>query len=735
MKKFLKVMAAVMLLPTVLLSVSGCGKTGKTDSGDDVNKGPEMIYVPTEREIVSDSSHYNSDFSIKDGRLYFIIEQVNMKTHEMESFYAHSENLDGSDPKDTKFDLELVPEEYPMNLFVTDNGYKLVLQKWQESGSEVKVVDFDKDGKMLSSFPLEKLPNTGEDNYISKVIPDNDGNYIVSAFSGIYLYDSEGKIQKQIKIEADSFYSNNLFFNSKNELMLVGWDQQSVGNVVKVANFDSGKLEDKWKNIPEDIENVYELGDDKYLIFGNDKLFMYSAQEDSYEQLVNFMDIDLVNVRPEVIWMNDDKTISFVTVDWTAQVPLTTLVTLKEELAVDQASKKTITFGVMYANEPLKRAIAKYNRSNGEYRVELKEYENDARTSEDYQKMIDQYKEDVLAGNLDIVNTSDIGDISYDNLTDLYPYLEKENFDMSLYYEEVFKACENKGKLISLPTCFYIRGYMGNSDYVGKKDSWTFKEFVEFVKKTPDKKIFSYCTATGFLYKCANEMGSGLIDYENGTCNFDSPEFKELMEIAKRYPESFKEGDYSYSEYSDLQKGDLVLTELWLTDTMNLQAYVKILGDKFNPIGIPGKDGSSFTFMPQDTFGIVANCKEKDGAWEFLKTFLDDSYQDSSNLWNGYPIKKEFFEKKMDASELSTFGGGTIMADDMTIEIGPPTQEEFDIIKGIVNKASGGHVDDYNIQQIIEEEYSPYYNGKKSADEVAEVIQSRVSIYLAEKYH
>ena len=64
MKKFLKVMAAVMLLPTVLLSVSGCGKTGKTDSGDDVNKGPQMIYVPTERSITSDESHYNNDFSM-----------------------------------------------------------------------------------------------------------------------------------------------------------------------------------------------------------------------------------------------------------------------------------------------------------------------------------------------------------------------------------------------------------------------------------------------------------------------------------------------------------------------------------------------------------------------------------------------------------------------------------------------------------------------------------------------
>ena len=236
------------------------------------------------------------------------------------------------------------------------------------------------------------------------------------------------------------------------------------------------------------------------------------------------------------------------------------------------------------------------------------------------------------------------------------------------------------------------------------------------------------------IRRSGSEMDSGIIDYENGTCNFDTPAFKELMDIAKRYPEKIKEEDYNISDFSELQKGELILTDLWITDTMNLQAYSKILGDKFNPIGIPGKDGSSFKTMPQDIFSIVANCKEKDGAWDFLKTFLEDSYQDSSNLWNGYPLKKEFFEKKMDASQGSSFGGGTIMADDITIEIDPPTQADLDIIKGVVSKATAAAVDDQNIQQIIEEEYSPYYNGKKNADEVAEIIQSRVSIYLAEKY-
>ena len=735
MKKFLKVMAAVMLLPTVLLSVSGCGKTGKTDSGDDVNKGPQMIYVPTERSITSDESHYNNDFSMKDGKLYYLIEQMDLKTHELKSFYAHSENLDGTEPKDIEFDVKFDIEEYPMNLFVTDNGFKLVMSKWMETGSEVRIIDLDKDGKETGSVSLEKLPNTGEDNYISKVIPDKEGNYVVSASSGLYLCDSEGKIVNKIKFDGDSFYSNNVFFNSKNELIIMGWDSTSIGNVAKKADFKSGKLENIWKNMPQDAENVSEIEEDKYLIFGDDRLFVYSSAEDSYEELVNFIDIDLVNVRPEVVWMNEDKTISFITVDWTEQVPLTTFVTLKEELAVDQASKKKITFGVMYANDPLKRAVAKYNRSNGEYRVELKEYENDVRSAEDYQKVMDKFKEDFLAGNLDIVDISNMGDISTDNLTDLKPYLEKENLDMSQYFEEVFKACEKDGKLICLPTCFAVRGYIGNSDFVGKKDQWTYDEFIDVVKKNPDKEIFTYCTATQFLYKCATEMESGLIDFENGTCNFDSSEFKELMEIAKRFPENFKEGDYSYNEFSKMQNGDLIVADLWIYDTMTMQAYIKILGDRFNPIGIPGKDGSSFRFIPRESYAVVANCKEKDGAWDFLRTFLEDSYQDSSNLWNGYPLKKEFFEKKMDASQVSTFGGGTIMADDMTIEIEPPTQKEFDIIKGIVNKTKSTVIDDYNILQIFEEEYSPYYNGSKSADAVAEIIQSRVSIYLAEKYH
>ncbi len=39
---------------------------------------------------------------------------------------------------------------------------------------------------------------------------------------------------------------------------------------------------------------------------------------------------------------------------------------------------------------------------------------------------------------------------------------------------------------------------------------------------------------------------------------------------------------------------------------------------------------------------------------------------------------------------------------------------------------------DDKVTEIIEEEAGAYYEGQKTAEEVADIIQSRVSIYLSE---
>ena len=60
------------------------------------------------------------------------------------------------------------------------------------------------------------------------------------------------------------------------------------------------------------------------------------------------------------------------------------------------------------------------------------------------------------------------------------------------------------------------------------------------------------------------------------------------------------------------------------------------------------------------------------------------------------------------------------------------TQEEIDEVKALIAAAKPAFENDEEIYAIIQEETAAYFNGQKSAKEVADIIQSRVSIFISE---
>ena len=74
----------------------------------------------------------------------------------------------------------------------------------------------------------------------------------------------------------------------------------------------------------------------------------------------------------------------------------------------------------------------------------------------------------------------------------------------------------------------------------------------------------------------------------------------------------------------------------------------------------------------------------------------------------------------------------TYWLDGKEIEAEPPTQAEVDKMTELLGSAD--HLVNYNdsITNIILEEASSYFDGQKSAEAAAKVIQSRVQIYVNE---
>ena len=77
--------------------------------------------------------------------------------------------------------------------------------------------------------------------------------------------------------------------------------------------------------------------------------------------------------------------------------------------------------------------------------------------------------------------------------------------------------------------------------------------------------------------------------------------------------------------------------------------------------------------------------------------------------------------------------GGTGVNEDGSISIYAMTQEQVDQILDLINTTTAVYGYDESILNIISDEATAYFAGEKSLDDTANMIQSRVNLYVAEQ--
>ena len=94
-------------------------------------------------------------------------------------------------------------------------------------------------------------------------------------------------------------------------------------------------------------------------------------------------------------------------------------------------------------------------------------------------------------------------------------------------------------------------------------------------------------------------------------------------------------------------------------------------------------------------------------------------------------------EKQMgtdeDGNEVEISHGTWWVDDGIEIELYAATQEEVDQLLELINNVTGSLSFDQDIYNIIAEEVQPFFEGQKTAQDVASIIQSRATIYVNEQ--
>lgn len=627
------------------------------------------------------------------------------------------------------------------------------------SGMGRTLLKYDRLGNQVFSQDISGL-FTGKDVYKTGCAVDGKGRFCLFQDDGVRLFDETGNLGGSISLSSGAGGEINGFCRgSDGKVYAVITDNSSTGSDATLyqINYETQKL----VAAQEGLSNFgrYMLGQDaseSLLISDSTSLFRCYLQSGEKEEILKWSDCGLDGILINSLSMLSDGRIAVFCRDWQSQDIAVAL--LSGISRAEAPQKQEIVIAQLYPDQDLSAAAGVFNGKNESYHVTINSYLKDYGASqEEIEAAKTRMVADIVSGNgPDLLNTSGLYNemedlISMGVFEDLNPYLDRSDvLDREDMFESVLNAETYDGILKSVPASFDIYTYFGRSDIVGDKMGWTYEEVIALLEANPGSILADGQNRMGVLRLCMDP--DSFVDWETGVCSFDSEEFKSRLEFVAQLnvPEdsAFNSGGWP-SLMEKLQSGEILL--LWtgisyLTDIQVVQE--KFQGD-VTAIGNPSTDGSAeCDLLIQNTVSILAQSQVKDGAWEFIECYLtegDDRYR------YGFPNSLSKLEELIaEATECELDSSGNPILDKngdlipirrmgyefagYRFETHVPTEREIDQVLDVIRAGTNMNqsADEIMILNIVNEEAEAFFQGQKSVDEVADIIQRRASIYVSE---
>ena len=748
-------MAAVMLLTTL----SGCGKS-KSDSNSQVAaESKNYVYKVTDVAIDFGNDSSTSLFG-EAGTLMAYGYEYGTEGGST----VHFASLDDSGSIVKEMSLE-ADANVSINNPICDkegNIYYIKDEYAQEPDENDNYVDtyylekVNMDGEQLFSICINEIPE------VQKLQEENDGWFYMGnillyqdmiyadIMDGIYLFDTAGNYQKALITESseDTVSVGNMYVLSSGKVAGVVWDENGVN--VGYVDMNTGKLTDKTKLPGYSYDYSVYAGNSKYDLFlaSSTGVYGYNIGDTETKLLMNFIDSDvsgysiynLININDEEFYATYDSDDGNAIGRFTKVPPS------------EVKDKKTLVLACNGINYSIRNDIVKFNKSNEEYRIAIQDYASLYNTEDDYQAGLNRLNADIVSGKIpDILVIDDnmpVGSYVAKGLfEDLKPFIEKdEELDINNYMPNILDAFSTDGKLYRLVPTYMISTLVAKTSLVGEERGWTIAEVNQLMSQMPETASFLPDMDRGsMLTNCMTMAGNQFLDFEKGTCNFDSDAFIEMLEFLKQFPEQIDDSAYTdefWDSYDTMWRENRAVTMAYTLSGFKDYNYTEkgTFGEDITLIGFPSSNEDGSSIMPNMQFAMSAKSANKEGAWQFMRYYLTDEYQEGDNY--GFPLSIKALdargEKAMKVDTYIDENGNEIENPDyyymngVEVEIKPMTQEEVDNLKQMLYTFNQVYNYDQELMNIISEESAAFFSGQKSAKDVASIIQSRVKIYVNE---
>lgn len=411
--------------------------------------------------------------------------------------------------------------------------------------------------------------------------------------------------------------------------------------------------------------------------------------------------------------------------------------------------KSVLVLAGEYVNSELKQRVVEFNRNSEEYRIVVKEYQS-LNGPDNYLAGVTQLNTDITTNGMpDILVTAGLPADNYAAkglLADINEFLKNdEELSKVEFMQNVFDSYSMDGKLHYVIPSFSVCTMAAKTAIVGDRKTWTMKEMQALMATLPEgTNLLSDLTRDGFFNVAMQYCGSDFVDVSAGKCDFNSEGFIELMKFAKNLPEEL--GDDYYDEVygdgkyeSQYRDNRTVLCQMYIGVIKQMNYTVNgSFGEPITYIGFPTDSGEGSYLEAREAYAISESSSYKDVAWEFLRYYLTDEYQNEISY--GLPIqKKRFMEMAQEATEKPFWidsEGNKVEYDENfwmngeQIILPPMSQEQVDAVVALISSITKHPYVNQEVLNLINEDMGAYFSGDKSAEDVAALIQNRVQLYV-----
>ena len=486
-------------------------------------------------------------------------------------------------------------------------------------------------------------------------------------------------------------------------------------------------------SLPILLYSGYEKG---ILLSHNNSLWCFAPETEEQELVLNWNDqhVNLNEANVTDIWLLSDGSFAILYVDYSA----TYLVLLEDKDSGEIADINSIVIGYFLPEglsdvTHISDAVRAYNRTNPEYPIEIRKYE----TELDYQLAL-------IRGE-----GPDLFDISRylprellaakGILEDLSPFFAaSEVVNESDLLESVRRAGYIGDKLLCVIPDFGVHGYVVEKG-VAVNSTLTAEEFFHLADKYPHSsltgQINPYLLIDVFRFDLPQ-----YINWEEQECYFNSEGFIELLELMKTNVRGSKLFTGWWDATSEHFRNKDIIAFLVLNVSVAVKYWQmkEAFGENVEIIGFPNPDGKPIYKMNiNQAYAMNSASKNKEEAWKFLEFLLSEDYQQKIELH--VPARAsamEAWRSQYDQvlGEGSKTGGTNFYTkEDITGKIMKLTEDDIEVIRFLIENAYWEEsINASPIYNILLEETPYFFDGDKTAKEVADIIQSRVSLYLQE---